>query len=154
LIVRQLVFSVGLFLCAANVISQEKSGFGAVKISDFQPDFGKDYAAAVLYDKGRSTFAHRNGSMIIQYERETRMIIRDKAGFNYAEIRIPFYSDGFGKTEEIVNIIAITHNVDSMSGKLTMEQLDPSQVYEEDINQFWKVKNLFSPMFTRALFWS
>ncbi|MEJ2003856.1 MAG: hypothetical protein P8X57_02590 [Cyclobacteriaceae bacterium] len=126
-------------------ISQDKFEFGKVSIADFNTDFGEDHSAAILWDKGKTKFLRQNNSIMIRFERETRILIRKKAGFDYAEIQIPFYSDGYGKTERIDEIVAITHNIDSLNGQFTSARVSADQVYEEDINQFWKIKKFVFP---------
>ncbi len=142
---RHLLFFTLAVLIFFPSLAQDKTEFGKVNIVDFNSDFGEDHAAAILYDKGKSKFIQQNGSIIINFERETRMIIRKKAGFDYAEITIPFYSDGYGRTEEIDDVVAITYNIDSVSGHITIAQLNPDDIFEEDINAFWKMKKFVFP---------
>jgi len=143
--VRYFLLVLIAFVLLLPVKAQDRTEFGKVNVADFNTDFGKDYSAAVLYDQGKSTFTQGNNTIIIRFERETRMIIRKKPGFQYAEIVIPFYSDGFGRTEQIEDIVAITHNIDSLSGHLTKAELLTENIYEEDVNKFWKIKKFVFP---------
>ncbi|MCA6078226.1 DUF3857 domain-containing protein [Fulvivirga sedimenti] len=123
---------------------QDKKSFGDVNYEDFQNEYADDAVAVVLFDHGKTTFISGDG-LDIRFVRETRMKINKKAGFGYAEITIPYYQDGYGKTERIEDIEAYTYNIDAETGLITRYPLSPSDIYEEEINDYWSMKKFVFP---------
>lgn len=117
-------------------ISQEE-----IEMKSYQRD--KDAKAVVLFDKGNSIFFDTDKGYDIRFTRHKRIKIFDKSESQYAEVSIPYYVDGYGKTEIIKSIEAITYN--SKDGILTQKRLDPSTIYEERINEQWYNKKFVFP---------
>lgn len=88
--------------------------------------------AVVLFDIGQSEFVHSDQGMEIKFVRSKRIKILSLAGLDYAEVSIPFYVDGYGKTEQVVDIKAMTYNLEN--GMIKRTPLDVSTVYEEQFN--------------------
>jgi len=107
-------------------ISQEE-----IEMKSYEKD--KQAKAVILYDKGNSIFFDTDNGYNIRFTRHRRIKIFDKSKSQNAEVSIPYYVDGNGKTETINSIEAITYN--TRDGKLTQKFLDPSTVYEERINE-------------------
>ncbi len=134
-----------LFTCTWFFTSgQDIKTFGDVNLEDFSNDFEPEAAAIVLQDYGKTTFISGDG-LDIRYVRETRMKINKKSGFDYAEISIPYYKDGYGKTERIDDIKAFTYNIDQETGMISKDVVSPSEIYEEELNQYWSIKKFVFP---------
>jgi len=125
-----------LFNCTYILLSQS-SAFGDVSIemlaSDKIEEF-PDAEAVVLFDKGVSNFYEDEG-FNIRFERTKRIKILKKSGYRWSDISIPYYTDGFGKTEVIRDIKAITYNIED--GRVVKTEVDPSTIFKEKINDFW-----------------
>lgn len=128
-------------------ISQTKDiEFGSISKEEIemnQYDKDKDAKAVILYDKGESIFFDEKNGYDIRFTRHKRIKIFDKTETQPTEVSIPFYSDGYGKTEIVKSIEAVTYNV--VAGKLSQTRLDPSQVYEERMNERWYNKKFVFP---------
>ena len=61
----------------------------------------KDAKAVILYDKGQSIFFDTDNGYDIRFTRHKRIKIFDKTETGQTEISIPYYVDGYGKTEII-----------------------------------------------------
>ena len=107
-----------------------------ISMDSYQKD--KDAKAVVLFDKGKSIFFDSGKGYDIRFTRHKRIKIFDKSESQHAEITIPFYVDGYGKTEEVTSIEAITYNL--KNGRIIKKELDPATVYEERINDRWYSK--------------
>ncbi|WP_420575675.1 DUF3857 domain-containing protein [Ekhidna sp.] len=112
-----------------------------LKMQHYEKD--EEAKAVVLYDKGKSIFYKVENGYNIRFTRHKRIKIFDKNESQHAEVSIPFYVDGYGKTEEVKSIRASTYNYED--GKLTQSPLNPSNVYEEQINERWRVKKFTFP---------
>ncbi|MDH5368042.1 MAG: DUF3857 domain-containing protein [Cyclobacteriaceae bacterium] len=99
--------------------------------------------AVVLFDKGESYFFDTSTSFDIRFTRINKTKILTKAGVEFAEVSIPYYVDGYGKTEKIVSIEAYSYNYEN--GNVTKKALDISTVYEEKINDWWMSKKFVFP---------
>jgi hypothetical protein len=119
-----------------NVISQEE-----LDLKFYDKD--KDAEALILFDIGESVFFEAKIGYDIRFTRTKRIKIFKNAGIEYAEITIPFYTDGIGQTEKIVSINAVTVNVEN--NQPVRKNLDPSTIYEVTINERWKAKRFTFP---------
>lgn len=120
--------------------------FGRISSEEMEmKSYGKDpdAKAVVLYDKGKSIFFDTEGGYDIRFTRHKRVKIFDKTELENAEVSIPFYVDGYGKTEKVTSIEAITYNI--QNGRLIKKNLDPSTIYEERINERWHNKKFVFP---------
>jgi hypothetical protein len=98
--------------------------------------------AVVLFDLGKSYFVDGGNGFDVMFERTTRIKILSSAGLGWANIQIPFYQES-GIIEDITEIEAYTYNFEN--GKLDKIPLNPSSIYEEEINNFWRVKKFAFP---------
>jgi len=117
-------------------ISQEE-----IEMKNYIKD--KEAKAVILYDKGKSIFFDTDNGYDIRFTRHKRIKIFDKSESQNAEVSIPYYVDGYGKTEIVKSIEAVTYNV--VDGRLIKKRLDPSTIYEERINERWNNKKFVFP---------
>ena len=103
----------------------------------------KEAKAVILYDKGQSIFFDTDNGYDIRFTRHKRIKIFDKSESQNAEVSIPYYVDGYGKTEIVKSIEAVTYNI--VDGRLTKKKLNPSTIYEERINDRWYNKKFVFP---------
>ncbi|WP_010662391.1 DUF3857 domain-containing protein [Marinilabilia salmonicolor] len=106
-------------------------------------DKAPDAGAVVLYDKGESCFIDEHYDYNIRFTRTKRIKIFDKSELNQAEISIPFYVDGQGKTETVESIEAYTYN--KVNGKIIRTPVKESDIFEERINEWWRRKKFVFP---------
>ncbi len=99
--------------------------------------------AVVLFDKGKSLFFETDNGFNIQFTKHKRIKIFDKSATEYAEISIPYYKDGYNKTEVVESIEATTYNF--LNGKLIRKKLEPSSIYEEQVSERWFNKKFIFP---------
>jgi len=110
------------------------------KLSSYSKDPKAD--AVILFDIGNTCFLPRDGSMDIKFERTTRIKIFKQSALNYAEIEIPYYSEG-NNTESVKEIEAFTYNY--TDGIITVTKLNPANIYDEKINNYWRMKKFALP---------
>lgn len=122
--------------CTFGDISQEE-----IEMKIYEKD--KEAKAVILYDKGKSVFIDTEEGYDIQFTRQKRIKIFDKSESQPAEVSIPYYVDGYGKTETVKSIEAYTYN--TIGGKLTKKRLDPSTVYDERVTEKWHQKKFVFP---------
>ena len=140
------LFLVCLFLAVSlGAHSQAPAVFGTVKVSDFQEKYKADHAAAVLYDRGYTRFQNDAQGMYIEYTRETRIHIHQKSGLDYADIVIPYYQDGFGKSETIQSIEAYTYIIDADKGMIDKRPLNPEDIFTEKMTDKIRLKKFVLP---------
>jgi transglutaminase-like putative cysteine protease len=136
-----------LFLILQPALAQKLSKeFGVISKNEFEfkvYDKDPDAEAVVLFDVGKSVFFETDKGYDIRFTRTRRVKVLNRAGTNQAEVSIPFYVDGFGKSEKIVSIEAYTYN--SEEGRLFKKSLDQSGVYVEKINDRWNAKKFVFP---------
>lgn len=112
-----------------------------IEMENYEKD--KDAKAVILYDKGQSIFFDTDNGYDIRFIRHKRIKIFNKSESQNAEISIPYYVDGYGKTEIVKSIEAVTYN--TTDGRLTKNRLDPATIYEERINEKWYNKKFVFP---------
>jgi len=112
-----------------------------IEMKSYEKD--QEAKAVILYDKGTSVFFDTENGYDIRFTRHKRIKIFDKSASQHAEVSIPYYVDGYGKTEIVESIEAFTYNV--TDGRLSKKMLDPSTVYDERINEQWYNKKFVFP---------
>lgn len=98
--------------------------------------------AVVLFDKGLSYFERNGDYFEIIFVRKTRIKILNESGKKWANIEVPFYQEG-NVYERVMNIEAYTYNVEN--GRIITTKLEPSQTYDDKINNRWNVKKFALP---------
>ena len=114
---------------------------GEMEMTHYEKD--KEAKAVVLFDIGKSIFYDTDGGYDIRFTRHKRIKIFDNGESQHTEVSIPYYVDGYGKEEVVKSIEAITYN--SENGRLTQKRLDPSTIYEEQLNKRWFNKKFVFP---------
>lgn len=135
-----------LFLSLQVFAQEAKREFGKISKNEIElKSYNKDpdAGAVVLFDVGESIFFDTKEGYDIRFTRHKRIKIFSKNASKYAEISIPFYVDGYGKTEIIKSIEAFTYNYEN--GRLSRQQVDPSTIYEEKTNKNWRKKKFAFP---------
>ncbi|AHM61939.1 hypothetical protein D770_18435 [Flammeovirgaceae bacterium 311] len=145
---RRTIAIVALSLLSLQpVLAQRLSKeFGVISKNEFDyKEYEQDpeAEAVVLFDIGNSVFFEANNGYDIRFTRTKRVKVLKRAGANQAEVSIPFYVDGFGKSEKIVSIEAYSYNLEP--APLSKKAIDQSSVYEEKINDRWRVKKFVIP---------
>lgn len=112
-----------------------------IEMKSYEKD--QEAKAVILYDKGTSVFFDTENGYDIRFTRHKRIKIFDKSASQHAEVSIPYYVDGYGKTEIVESIEAFTYNV--TDGSLSRKMVDPSTVYDERINEQWYNKKFVFP---------
>ncbi|MTI38260.1 DUF3857 domain-containing protein, partial [Fulvivirga lutimaris] len=103
-----------------------------------------DAEAVVLFDIGETKFVDtQSGGYDISFTRTKRIKIFDKSVSDIAEVSIPYYVDGYGKTEVIKSIEAFTYNVED--GGVVRKRVNPSSMYDEQFNDRWRIKKFVFP---------
>ncbi|MDO3695785.1 DUF3857 domain-containing protein [Wenyingzhuangia sp. chi5] len=112
-----------------------------IKMSSYEKD--TTAKAVVLFDIGKTSFMDTDRGYIIKFTRHKRIKIFDKTASEFAEITIPYYVDGYGKTEIVKNIKAVTFTLEN--NNLIETKLDHSNIYDEQINERWHQKKFVFP---------
>ncbi len=142
----KIIFAISLLLSHVAYSQTKEIEFGKISTEEIelkQYEHDKEAKAVILHDKGKSIFFDSKNGYDIRFTRHKRIKIFDKTESQYAEISIPYYVDGYGKTETVKSIEAFTYNI--TDGRLSRKQLDPSTIYEERINERWHNKKFVFP---------
>lgn len=141
------VFTILFFmsLCAPVFTQTYSKEYGVISKSEFElKEYAKDKdaEAVVLFDFGKSRFMNNDNSFDVVFERKTRIKILSKAGLEWAEFEIPLYQDG-GIYEKAYEIEATVYNFEG--GELKRTVLNKKSIYEEKVNDRWKMKKVALP---------
>jgi hypothetical protein len=128
-------------LLSSSALAQKAAAppikFGTVTKADFdaRPAATDSTAAPAEYlcDYGTSKIIGGNGDFKVVFERTARLRIHQKAGYEYATVRIPLYTRD-GKQERISSLKGLTYNL--TDGRVTQTKLvaDP-QVAKEKLDK-------------------
>ncbi|UII26918.1 hypothetical protein LVD15_00330 [Fulvivirga maritima] len=88
--------------------SREFTEVGDLEMDMETYDKDPEAEAVILFDLGLSEFL--DDTYNIKFVRTKRIKILKPSGTDYATVRIPYYEDGYGKTEVVRNIEAYTYN--------------------------------------------
>lgn len=130
-------------LAGAQNFSRKFGDISDAEMNLTRYDKDPDAGAVVLYDMGESRFIDDQYDYNIRFIRSKRIKIFDKSELDQAEISIPFYVDGRGKTETVESIEAFTYN--KVNGEITRTAVKNSDVFEERINERWRRKKFVFP---------
>ncbi len=127
------LLSLGLMLVQSSFAQGYSKKFGELKEKDMAlTRYVKDpdAEAVVLFDIGEASFfnAEENG-YDIRFTRSRRIKILDQAGVDFAEVAIPIYVDGAGKTEKVKSIDAYSYN--NEDGVWKRSTLSPDAVFRK-----------------------
>ena len=138
--------TVSLFIHLVSFSQNYEKNFGEISREEIEmTSYEKDSSAGavVLFDIGKSKFISTDYGYKIRFTRHKRTKIFKRSAFEHAEVSIPFYVDGYGKTESVESIKAVTYNLNN--GQYTRTKLDPFTIYEEKINDRWHNKKFVFP---------
>jgi hypothetical protein len=112
-----------------------------LKMTDYDKEPGA--AAVVLFDVGSTRFDYiPNSGFKIVFERQTRIKILKKEGYEFADVRVPFYKTPRGK-QEVSSIKATTYNLEN--GKPVETKMEKSATFEEKLDKYWHLKKFTLP---------
>ena len=112
-----------------------------LKMTSYEKDM--DAQAVILFDHGDSYFYESENGYDIRFTRHKRIKIFDKSAIAHAEVKIPFYVDGYGRTEVVKSIKARTYNY--KNGNILIQELDPSTIYDEKVSENWVYRKFVFP---------
>lgn len=141
-----LLITLSLFIGTQTFSQKKEMEFGKITNQELvMASYDKDQEAkaVILFDKGKSIFFDTQKGYDIRFTRHKRIKIFDKSESQHAEVSIPYYVDGYGKTEHVRSIEAFTYNYEN--GRQVQKKLDPSTIYEEQINERWFNKKFVFP---------
>ncbi|OON67360.1 DUF3857 domain-containing protein [Hymenobacter sp. CRA2] len=108
--------------------------FGKVEAKDFDPATyhnTADAPAVVLCDFGQSRIAGGDEGFYVVFERVTRVLVLNKAGYEQATVRVPLYRRD-GQEEKLLNVKGFTYNL--VGGKVEKQKLDESGIFREQVD--------------------
>lgn len=136
-----------LTLIALQVNAQTPPAlFGEISMEEMEmEEYDKDNQAkaVILFDVGETMFYDNEEGYDIRFKREKRIKIFDISVDGITEVAIPFYVDGYGRTEVVKSIVAHTYNLED--GRIIKKSLDPETIFEEKFSESWWVKKFAFP---------
>ncbi|AMM50988.1 hypothetical protein TH61_07045 [Rufibacter sp. DG15C] len=107
--------------------------------------YAKDTSAAavILADYGRSYFTVVNNSMKLNFERVMRIKVLKKAGYEMANITVPYYQQSSSSKELVLNIKATTYNLEN--NQVVKVKMDNSAIFDEKESENWYNKKFTLP---------
>ncbi len=133
------LFSCAALVCACSLSAQElKVSWGKVPDEDLKMTvYAEDTAAAavVLFDIGKLTFDFARSGIRYNFERHKRIKILKRAGFDYADIAIPFYH-----REKLNNLRAQIFQPDG-----TKNAVEKASFYDAKATKDWVLKKFAFP---------
>ena len=136
-----------LFLACATGALQvqgQAAKFGKVSEEELKMRvYEKDTSAAavILSDAGYSHFQYSDGFKLV-FEREIRIKILKKSGYDWADIEVPYYERGSDK-ENVSGIKGYTYNL--VDGKVQKDRLESKAVFDEQMTENWSAKKFTMP---------
>ncbi len=134
-----------LLLTFLNVNAQ-KFELGKVSIEELkEKSHPKDTSAvaAVLFEKGRTFFEYnQDRGFQMKTEVQIRIKIYKKEGYQWANHKVSYYTDGDSK-ESVYYSDVITYNL--VDGKVEKTKLKSDGVFNEKINKYWSQKKITMP---------
>lgn len=141
-LLKSALLLIGLFTYSLLCAQKKELKFGKISRDEMKMrTYEKDTLAkaVVLFDKGITKFHNSDNDYNIQFIKHKRIKILDKTATEHLEVTIPYYVDGYGKTEIISNIKAITYTLDK-DNIYSETKLNPEHIYDEQINERWHQK--------------
>ncbi|MGB5983595.1 MAG: DUF3857 domain-containing protein [Nonlabens sp.] len=135
-----------VFLFFSNNILSQDFRFGKVEKTDFETTAlsGEDDPdAIVLFRKDHTRFNFYSSGMTQTNEVYQRILIKNEEGLKYATEKINLY-DGSNRTrDDLRNVKAASYNL--VNGKIVKTKLSRRDIYDEDINDYWRSKSFTIP---------
>ncbi|WP_242927809.1 DUF3857 domain-containing protein [Pontibacter vulgaris] len=130
---------------STNVLAQVPK-FGKIEDAELTMKvYDKDTTAAavILSDYGNTHFIYSSSTGFqLVFERQTRVKILKKSGYEWADIEVPYYQQNSRK-EKVANIKGYTYNL--VDGKQVKEKLETKAVFDEQMNENWSQKKFTMP---------
>ncbi|MEM8938498.1 MAG: transglutaminase domain-containing protein [Bacteroidota bacterium] len=142
-IIACLLFSFNGSNFAQSFIANEYGNISPKEIELKTCSFDPTADAIVLFDLGESKFIRTKNGYDIKFSRHKRIKILKASGRDHAEISIPFYIGESSQKQKVKSLLASTYN--EIDGAVLTQAIDPNQVYEEKINQYWAQKKFVFP---------
>lgn len=143
---RRLLLICIFLISTVNLFAQSPTQtFGRFCADDFKMeryDKDPDAEAVMLYDIGSSYFLQSNDGYTLYFERRMKIKVLNKSGFKHTEFEIPFYIKG-NVEEQVEELEGNTYNYENNAVRKT--PLDMKSVFEQKINERWKVKKFAMP---------
>lgn len=109
-----------------------------LELNEFKQDTTAN--AIVLYEYGDAEIHKKTFNLVLDYKKKVKILNRN--GFDQANIEVYLYNSD-RKSEKITNLVATTTNIED--GKVTRINLDPSQVFEEKVNDNYTIFKFVLP---------
>lgn len=107
--------------------------FGKVSVADFTPLAADSAApAVVLCDFGVSKVVGGDDGFRLNFERTARILIRRKAGYDWATVEVPLYYHE-ERTERIKSLKGTTYNLEG--GKLIATKMGSESIFREKVDE-------------------
>jgi hypothetical protein len=143
-------FSVALLLFLTLTLSAQKTkevpAFGKVEKADLELkecSIDKDAEAMYLFDQGTVYYRKGPNTLFQMHEaRRIRIKILKEKGFNHANIKLPYYSDG--SYEKIIDLEAIVYNLDE-AGNIVNTKLEKKAFYRQKLNAYYSAVTFTFP---------
>ena len=133
-----------IFSCLAGMAQSPQKRFGKVDVSELtMKSYEKDTSATavILYDYGTTRFTFHEKVQVV-FERHVRIKILKKAGYDWANVSVPYYIQGTTK-ERVSNIKAFTFN--QVNGQEHKAKLESKDVFDEKQTENRYVKKFTLP---------
>lgn len=141
--------SLAFLILFTSVFAQQYSTeFGKIAKDEYMlTTYDKDpeAEAVILFDVGESFFeySYEDGFNIV-FTHTKRIKILNDAGLDFADITIPYYVDGYGRTEKIREIVAYVYNLND-GYQPSRTELQQSSIYDEQLNKYYRAKKFALP---------
>ena len=99
-------------------------------------------AAVMLFDVGRTYFVYGEKGFEFVFERHTRIKVLKKAGYEWANFSVPYYSSNRSK-EKISGIKGYTFNLEGSDVK--KDKLKSEGIFDEETTANWHQKKITMP---------
>lgn len=144
---KNLLFLIAVLL-NCTILHAQKLKFGKVSKEELEEKFYPLDAtadAAYLYNSRRTYFELNTSKMTFDIVTNYyhRIKIYSNEGFNYANIKIPFYSPYNQSNEKIISLKAVTYNL--IDGKIKKNKLESKNIFNDTKSKYWSLKKFTLP---------
>ena len=142
----KLIYTLCLVLFYSSlVLSQTKTleDITLDMLRETQSTLDSTTSAEVLYNKGEISFSIIN-SWEYKFVVVKRIKIYNKEGYSQADVQLPYYIGERNPDKETLSNIKGTVYYEK-EGKIEKEKLKDSDIFDVDLNEFWKAKKFTLP---------
>ncbi|MCF8228555.1 MAG: DUF3857 domain-containing protein [Bacteroidales bacterium] len=133
-----LLIALALVCLEARLFSQTVSTkWKDVEKIDFELSVEEEYPdapAVVLFDIGDAVFKVIENEIKLVYNRQVRIRILSKEGYEWADVEIPYYA--YQQYEKVNTVNGFTYNIDE-KGKISKDKLKNRDIYDENTSEHW-----------------